>query len=86
MKNLQPSFYNSDNESKNNRFTLNKDHLLKYVIMFLVITVSTLVIPTCGVLRSQAVTVGLLGATTFAILDMSYPKKIYIDSFHSHSH
>ena len=80
MKNLQPSFYNSDNEFK--KVQLNKDHLLKYIIMFLVITVSTLVIPTCGVLRSQAITVGLLGATTFVILDMSYPKKIYIDSFH----
>ena len=85
MKNLQPSFYNSDNEFK--KIQLNKDHLLKYIIMFLVITVSTLVIPTCGVLRSQAITVGLLGATTFVILDMSYPKKVYIDSFHAdHSH
>jgi len=82
MKNLQPSFYNSDNEFK--KIQLNKDHLLKYIIMFLVITVSTLVIPTCGVLRSQAITVGLLGATTFVILDMSYPKKVYIDSFHNH--
>tara|TARA_Y100000389_G_scaffold188913_1_gene212023 strand:- start:4519 stop:4767 length:249 start_codon:yes stop_codon:yes gene_type:complete len=82
MKNLQPSFYNSDNESR--KVQLNKDHLLKYIIMFLVITVSTLVIPTCGVLRSQAATVGLLGATTFAILDMCYPKRVYIDSFHGH--
>jgi len=81
MKNLQPSFYNSDHKQQTK---LHKDHLLKYLIMFLVVTVSTLVIPTCGVLKSQAVTVGLLAGTTFAILDMSYPKRVYIDSFHSH--
>ena len=80
MKDLQPSFYNNDDTKSS---TLNKDHLLKYIIMFLVITMSTLVIPTCGVLRSQAITVGLLGSTTFAILDMSYPKKVYIDNFHA---
>lgn len=81
MKNLQPSFYNSDSEKKTN---LNKTHLLKYMIMFVVVMSSTLVIPTCGVLQSQAATVALLAATTFAILDMSYPKQIYIDSFHTH--
>ena len=80
MNQLQPSSYDSDNRSSK----LNKDHLLKYMVMFIVITTATLVIPTCGVLRSQAATVGLLAATTFAILDMAYPKRVIIDSFHSH--
>ena len=61
---------------------LNKDHLLKYLILFTTVTLSTLVIPTCGVLKSQAVAVGLLASTVFAILDMMFPNKVYINGFH----
>ena len=49
------------------------DHLLKYLILFAVITTSTFYIPTCGVLKKHAIYVGLLGASTFALLDMCYP-------------
>ena len=49
---------------------LNKENLLKYVVLFTVVTLATMLIPTCGVLKSQAVTVGLVAATTFAIIDM----------------
>jgi hypothetical protein len=81
MKNLQPSFYESDHSVK-----LNKTHLLKYLIMFVVVTTATLVIPSCGVLRNQAIMVGLLASTTYAIIDMCFPNNIYIDSFHIHDH
>ena len=47
--------------------------------MFVVVSVATLVIPTCGVLRSQAIMVGLLAATTFAIIDMIHPNNVYIN-------
>jgi hypothetical protein len=80
MKDLQASPYDMEEAYTSG---LNKEHLLKYMIMFGVVTAATLVIPTCGVLRKQAAAVGLLAATTFVVLDMSYPKRVVIDSFHS---
>ena len=65
--------------------SLNKENLLKYLILFVVVSGATLVIPTCGVLRSQAIVVGLLASTTFAIIDMVYPNYVYINEFHHHS-
>jgi hypothetical protein len=69
-------------EVKNNKPSFNKEHLLKYIVLFTVVTLSTLIIPTCGVLKSQAVSVGLLAASTFAVIDMVYPNKVYINGFH----
>jgi|TARA_B100000925_G_C21811889_1_gene389151 hypothetical protein len=62
---------------------LNKENLLKYIVIFSVVTLSTFLIPTCGVLKSQAITVGLVAATTFATIDMVYPHKVYVNGFHS---
>jgi hypothetical protein len=69
-------------EIKTMKPSFNKENLLKYIILFTVVTISTLVIPTCGVLRSQAVSVGLLAGSTFAIIDMVYPNNIYVNGFH----
>lgn len=69
------------NESKKPS-SLNKENLLKYILLFIVVTLATLVIPTCGVLKSQAVSVGLVAATTFATIDMILPHKVYINGFH----
>lgn len=69
------------NESKK-PCSLNKENLLKYILLFIVVTLATLVIPTCGVLKSQAVSVGLVAATTFATIDMILPHKVYINGFH----
>ena len=79
MKDLQNAFVDPPKESNLN---LNKENLLKYLIMFIVVTTATLVIPTCGVLKSQAVMVGLLASTTFAIIDMVYQNRVYINEFH----
>ena len=81
MKDLQNAFIDT---STGNSTTLhiNKDNLCKYLIMFVVISSATLVIPTCGVLRSQAIMVGLLAGTTFAIIDMILPNHVYINEFH----
>ena len=62
---------------------LNKENLLKYIVIFAVVTLSTFLIPTCGVLKSQAITVGLVAATTFATIDMVYPHKVYVNGFHA---
>ena len=46
---------------------------MKYVIMFIVTALATKVIPTCGVLQQHAVYVGLISASTFALIDMCDP-------------
>ena len=71
-----------DEVSNNKKTSLNKENLLKYIVLFSVVTLATLLIPTCGVLKSQAVTVGLVAATTFATIDMVYPHNVYINGFH----
>jgi exosortase/archaeosortase len=58
---------------------INKNNLIKYLIMFVVVTVSTRVIPTCGVLQQHAIYVGLIGASTFALIDTCYPNYVMID-------
>ena len=67
------------NQMKNNNKLININYTnnIKYLIQFIAVTLATLVIPSCGVLRKHAVYVGLIGATTFAIIDMSFPN--YID-------
>jgi len=85
MKDLQSAFVESPIEKHaGNKMRINKGNLLKYLLMFVVVTVATLVIPTCGVLRSHAVMVGLLASTTFVVIDMNYPNNVYINEFHAH--
>jgi hypothetical protein len=80
MKELNDLKDEADNIKKNR--VLNKENLLKYIVIFAVVTLSTFLIPTCGVLKSQAITVGLVAATTFATIDMVYPHKVYVTGFH----
>ena len=49
---------------------------MKYVIMFAVTALATKVIPTCGVLQKHAVYVGLISASTFALIDMCDPNVV----------
>lgn len=81
MKELDELKDEINNLDKNR--VLNKENLLKYIVIFSVVTLSTFLIPTCGVLKSQAITVGLVAATTFATIDMVYPHKVYVNGFHS---
>ena len=54
----------------------NEKNLLKYLILFLVTTTATKVIPTCGVLKEHAIYVGLISASTFALIDICSPNMI----------
>ena len=58
----------------NNQF--NSQNIIRYVIMFIVITCATKIIPTCGVLQNHAVYVGLIASSTLALLDMCYPNYV----------
>jgi exosortase/archaeosortase len=51
-------------------------NLIKYFIMFLVTSVATMIIPTCGVLKQHAIYVGLISASTFALIDICSPQII----------
>lgn len=55
---------------------LNTQNIIRYVVMFAIVTVSTKVIPTCGVLQNHAIYVGLIAASTLALLDMCYPNYV----------
>lgn len=58
--------------------SLNFQNITRYIIMFVVVSISTKIIPTCGVLQNHAIYVGLIAATTQALLDMCYPNYIKI--------
>ena len=58
---------------------LNSQNVIRYFVMFIVVTVSTKIIPTCGVLQNHAIYVGLISATTLALLDMCYPNYVRIN-------
>tara|TARA_Y100000590_G_scaffold469746_1_gene659496 strand:+ start:2355 stop:2555 length:201 start_codon:yes stop_codon:yes gene_type:complete len=60
-------------------FDLNTQNMIRYFVMFAVVTVSTKIIPTCGVLQNHAIYVGLISATTLALLDMCYPNYVRIN-------
>ena len=52
---------------------INQQNLLKYFFMFLTVMIATKIIPTCGVLQKHAMYVGLIAASTFALIDMCLP-------------
>jgi hypothetical protein len=58
---------------------INAKRLLKYLIMLVVVTLSTFYIPNCSIINEHAVYVGLLAATTFAILDNCMSEKVIVD-------
>jgi hypothetical protein len=59
---------------------LNTNNLIKYVILFIVVTTSTFYIPNCSILNQHAGYIGLLAATTFALLDRYMPHVVIIET------
>ena len=58
------------------KIKLQVKNLIKYFMMFFVVSMSTLTIPSCGVLKRHAYQVGLLAATTFVIIDICFPNYV----------
>ena len=58
---------------------MNIKRLIKYLIMLFVVSMSTFYIPNCSVIIEHAFYIGLLAATTFAVLDNCIPEKVVID-------
>ena len=60
-------------------FDLNYQNIIRYIVLFVVVTISTKIIPTCGVLQNHAIYVGLIASTTMALLDMCYPNYVRVE-------
>ena len=64
------------NMSQFNMNQFNMQNIIRYLVMFVIVTASTKVIPTCGVLKEHAIYVGLIASSALALLDMCYPNYI----------
>lgn len=58
---------------------INGKRFFKYLIMLVVVSLSTFYIPGCSIVNEHAFYVGLLAATTFALLDNCMPEKVIVD-------
>lgn len=64
---------------------LNMHNIMRYIIMFAVVSISTKMIPTCQVLQNHAIYVGLIGSSTLALLDMCFPNYVLDNKEKYHS-
>jgi len=55
---------------------MNQNNLIKYLVMFFVVSYSTYFIPNCSIMNQHAFYIGLLASTTFVILDNNFPNII----------
>jgi|TARA_Y100000996_G_scaffold414008_1_gene403713 hypothetical protein len=58
---------------------INTKNLIKYIILLTVVTISTYYIPNCSIMNEHAIFIGLLAATTFAILDRYIPHVVLVE-------
>ena len=58
---------------------INKKHVMKYLIQFIIVSLSAYCLSPCNLKVSFAVIIGLLSASIFAIIDTFYPIIVYKD-------
>ena len=58
---------------------INQNNMIKYFILFSVVSLSTFYIPNCSIINEHAIYVGLLAATTFVLLDRYLPHIVVIN-------
>ena len=61
---------------------INQTNMVKYVILFSVVALSTFYIPNCSIINEHAIYIGLLASTTFVLLDRYMPHIIIINKKH----
>ena len=59
---------------------MNIQNLLKYFILFSIVTLSTYYIPNCSIMNEHAMYIGLLASTTFVLLDRYMPHIVIIET------
>jgi hypothetical protein len=57
-----------------------RENLIKYIILFSVVTISTYYIPNCSIMNEHAIYIGLLAATTFVLLDRYLPHVVMVET------
>jgi hypothetical protein len=57
-----------------------RENLIKYIILFSVVTISTYYIPNCSIMNEHAIYIGLLASTTFVLLDRYLPHVVMVES------
>ena len=62
----------------------NAQNVLKYFLMLSIVSISTFYIPNCSIINEHALYIGLLGATTFVLLDRYMPHIIIVDDKYHH--
>ena len=58
---------------------INVQNVLKYLLLFLIVTISTYYIPNCSIMNEHAMYIGLLASTTFVLLDRYMPHTVIIE-------
>ena len=56
----------------------NQQNIIKYLILFSVVSLSTYMIPNCSIMNEHAMYIGLLSSTTFVLLDKFFPHTIIV--------
>ena len=56
----------------------NKQNVIKYLLMLIIVTSSTYYIPNCSIMNEHAIYIGLLAATTFVLLDKYIPYVVIV--------
>ena len=60
--------------------TIKINNVVKYVILLMVVAISTFYIPNCSIINEHAFYIGLLAATTFALLDRYMPHIVVVEA------
>ncbi len=63
---------------------LNTKNLMKYLLQFIIVSLTAYTLSPCNLKLSFAVTIGLISASVFAIIDTYYPIVVYSDKSHDH--
>ena len=58
---------------------LNKKNLLKYLLQFIIVSLTSYCVSPCNLKLSFALIIGLVSASTFAIIDTYYPIIVFKD-------
>ncbi len=56
------------------------NNVIKYTVLLLVVSMSTFYIPNCSIMNEHAFYIGLLAATTFALLDRYMPHIVMVEA------
>ncbi len=57
---------------------IDNKRLFKYLVMMIIVTMSTFYIPNCSIINEHAIYVGLLAASVYAVLDKCLPTVVII--------